>query len=89
MGNVVVWKPSPMAVLSNYFVMEILMEAGLPAGVVQFIPGPAPEIVGEALASPDFASLHFTGSTAVFKKLWKDIAMNLDNYKTYPRIGKI
>ncbi|OZJ05158.1 Delta-1-pyrroline-5-carboxylate dehydrogenase [Bifiguratus adelaidae] len=86
MGNVVLWKPSPSAVYSNYIVFEILREAGLPDGVIQFVPGPAPEICERVLASPDFASLHFTGSTHVFKKLWKDIALNMDTYKSYPRI---
>ncbi|RDX53721.1 delta-1-pyrroline-5-carboxylate dehydrogenase [Polyporus arcularius HHB13444] len=85
-GNTVVWKPSPGAVYSNYLVYQILAEAGIPAGVIQFVPGPAEEVVGQAIASPDFAALHFTGSTYVFKKLWKDIAANLDVYKSYPRI---
>ena len=58
----------------------------MPAGVIQFVPGPAEEVVGQAVASPNFAALHFTGSTFVFKKLWKDIASNLDKYKSYPRI---
>lgn len=86
MGNVVVWKPSPSAVYSNYLVYQLLEEAGLPAGVIQFVPGPAEEICATALASPDFSSLHFTGSTHVFRKLWKDIGNNIDNYKSYPRI---
>lgn len=86
MGNVVLWKPSPAATLSNWFVYEILIEAGLPAGVIQFVPGPAPEICEQVLASPDFASLHFTGSTHVFRKLWKDIGNNIENYRSYPRI---
>ncbi|KAI0758081.1 delta-1-pyrroline-5-carboxylate dehydrogenase [Fomes fomentarius] len=85
-GNTVVWKPSPAAVYSNYIVYQILAEAGVPPGVIQFVPGPAEEVVGQVLASPDFAALHFTGSTFVFKKLWKDIAANLDIYKSYPRI---
>ncbi|KZT29481.1 delta-1-pyrroline-5-carboxylate dehydrogenase 1 [Neolentinus lepideus HHB14362 ss-1] len=85
-GNVIVWKPSPMATYSNYLIYQILEEAGLPAGVLQFVPGPPPEIVGQCIASQHFAALHFTGSTAVFKKLWKDIAANLDSYKGYPRI---
>ena len=86
-GNVIVWKPAPAAILSNYIVYQILKEAGLPDGVIQFVPGPAPEIVGHALKSPDFAGLHFTGSTHVFKTLWKQIAQNLDIYRSYPRIG--
>ncbi|KAI8055096.1 Aldehyde/histidinol dehydrogenase [Syncephalis plumigaleata] len=86
MGNVVVWKPSDMAIYSNYLVYRILEEAGLPAGVVQFIPGPAPEVTKKVLASPDFASLHFTGSTHVFRHLWKEIGNNIEKYKSYPRI---
>ncbi|KAI9495772.1 1-pyrroline-5-carboxylate dehydrogenase [Zychaea mexicana] len=86
MGNVVLWKPSPSAVYSNYLVYQLFEEAGLPAGVIQFVPGPAEEICAAALSSPDFASLHFTGSTHVFRKLWKDIGNNIDLYKSYPRI---
>ncbi|KAI9023082.1 1-pyrroline-5-carboxylate dehydrogenase [Phycomyces nitens] len=86
MGNVVIWKPSPGAIYSNYLVYEILVEAGLPAGVIQFVPGPAEEIVGAAISSPSFASLHFTGSTHVFRKLWKEIGNNIDIYKSYPRV---
>jgi len=85
-GNVVVWKPSPAATYSNYLVHQILTEAGLPAGVIQFVPGPPPEVAAQAIAHPSFAALHFTGSTSVFKKLWKDIAANLDVYKGYPRV---
>ncbi|TPX38443.1 L-glutamate gamma-semialdehyde dehydrogenase [Synchytrium endobioticum] len=86
MGNVVLWKPSPMAVYSNYLVFQILMEAGLPAGVIQFIPGDAAAIADQALSHPEFAGLHFTGSTTVFKHLWQKIASNLNIYKSYPRI---
>jgi len=85
-GNTVVWKPSPMAVYANYLTHKIFLEAGVPAGVIQFVPGPAEEVVGQAIANPNFAALHFTGSTFIFKKLWKDIASNLDKYKGYPRI---
>jgi len=85
-GNVVVWKPSPMAIYSNYLVSKIFTEAGIPAGVVQFIPGPAEPIVGAAIAHKEFSSLHFTGSTHVFRSLWKQIAQNLDVYRQYPRI---
>ncbi|KAG0171358.1 1-pyrroline-5-carboxylate dehydrogenase [Apophysomyces sp. BC1034] len=86
MGNVALWKPSPAAVYSNYLVYQILVEAGLPAGVIQFIPGPAEEVCGAAIKHREFASLHFTGSTHVFRKLWKEIGNNIDNYKSYPRI---
>ena len=65
---------------------QLLEEAGIPPGVIQFVPGPPAEVVAQAISHPLFAGLHFTGSTAVFKKLWKDIAQNLDIYKGYPRI---
>ena len=84
-GNVVVWKPAPAATYSNYLVYNILTEAGVPPGVIQFVPG-GPELVQAAIKNPNFASLHFTGSTSVFKGLWKDIASNIDVYKGYPRI---
>lgn len=85
-GNTIVWKPSDAAIYSNYLVHQVFTEAGVPPGVIQFVPGPPAEVVGQAISHPDFAALHFTGSTAVFKKLWKDIAANLDKYKGYPRI---
>ncbi|KAG8926181.1 1-pyrroline-5-carboxylate dehydrogenase [Tulasnella sp. 418] len=85
-GNVVVWKPSPAATYSNYLIHQIFTEAGMPPGVIQFVPGPPPEVVAQAISHPEFAALHFTGSTFVFKKLWKDIAANLDKYRGYPRI---
>jgi len=85
-GNVVLWKPSPAATYSNYIVHQILTEAGVPPGVIQFVPGPPPEVVAQAIAHREFAGLHFTGSTFVFKKLWKDIASNIDKYRNYPRI---
>ncbi|KAJ1670380.1 1-pyrroline-5-carboxylate dehydrogenase, partial [Spiromyces aspiralis] len=86
MGNTVLWKPAPAATLSNYFIYQILREAGLPDGVIQFIPGPAPEISQQVFAHSDFAALHFTGSTTVFKQMWKDISHNIDRYRGYPRI---
>lgn len=86
MGNVVLWKPSASAILSNYLVHEILMEAGLPPGVIQFVPGPATETVHLLLEQPDLAGVHFTGSTEVFKKIWRQIGNNIDIYKSYPRL---
>jgi 1-pyrroline-5-carboxylate dehydrogenase len=86
MGNVVLWKPSNSAIYSNFLVMEILREAGLPDGVIQFVPGDPQMVTKEVLSHPEFAGLHFTGSTAVFKHLWKEISKNLDSYKSYPRI---
>lgn len=85
-GNVVLWKPSPAATYSNYIIYQLLEEAGVPPGVIQFVPGPPADVVAQAISHPLFAGLHFTGSTAIFKKLWKDIAQNLDIYKSYPRI---
>lgn len=88
MGNVVLLKPSPSATLSNYLVRNILVEAGVPEDVIQFVPGDARTITETVLAHRDFAALHFTGSTAVFKSLWKQIADNLaeDVYRSYPKI---
>lgn len=86
MGNVVLWKPSNSAILSNYFVYEILEEAGLPPGVIQFIPGPPASIVHEVLAHPDLAGVHFTGSTRVFQDIWSRVGQNIEKYKSYPRL---
>jgi 1-pyrroline-5-carboxylate dehydrogenase len=88
MGNVVVWKPSPSAVASNYLIHQILREAGLPPGVIQFVPGDAEEVTKTVLDHPLFASLHYTGSTAVFRKLYGQIAQGVaaGKYKGYPRI---
>lgn len=86
MGNVVVFKPSSTAVLSGYYLMKILKEAGLPDGVINFIPGNG-SIVGEtALSHKDLAGIHFTGSTGVFRFLWKKTGDNLHLYRSYPRI---
>lgn len=86
MGNVCVWKPSPAATYSNYIVYKIFEEAGVPPGVIQFIPGPPAEVAAQVIAHRDFAALHFTGSTFVFRKLWTDIGANVASYRGYPRI---
>ena len=86
MGNTVVWKPSTTSILSNYYLMQIYKEAGLPDGVVNFIPGSGAVIGKEIFASPDLAGIHFTGSSATFKTLWKQVGDNLDTYKAYPRL---
>lgn len=86
MGNVVLWKPSASAVHSNFLVYRVLQEAGLPPGVIQFLPGSPKDVVQPALKHSDFAGLHFTGSTFVFQSLWKQIAENLQSYRSYPRI---
>ena len=85
-GNTVLWKPSPTALYSNYFLMQVLHEAGLPAGVINFLPGEGADVGDPALASPHLAGLHFTGSAATFHHLWKAIASNIETYRTYPRI---
>jgi 1-pyrroline-5-carboxylate dehydrogenase len=89
MGNVVLWKPSPSAVLSNYLVYKILEEAGLPKGVIQFLPAAqddVEEMCDIIFSHRDFSGLHYTGSTSVFKKLWKDIANKIDVHRSYPRV---
>lgn len=86
MGNVVLWKPSPASAYASYLVYKLLEEAGLPAGVIQFVPGDAVEITKQILSHPEFAALHFTGSTYVLRSLWKDIGNNINNYHSYPRI---
>ncbi|KAA8644483.1 delta-1-pyrroline-5-carboxylate dehydrogenase prnC [Aspergillus tanneri] len=88
MGNVVVWKPSPSAIASNWLVHQILLEAGLPKNVIQFVPGDAEEVTNTVLNHPDFAALHFTGSTAVFRNLYGQIANGVaqGKYRSYPRI---
>ena len=86
MGNVVVWKPSDSQMLSAKIILDIFREAGVPDGVIQVVHGDPVMITDTVLASPDFSGLHFTGSTHVFKDLWKKIGENIHNYKTYPRI---
>lgn len=86
MGNTTVWKASITAILSNYYIMKVFMEAGLPAGVVNFLCGQGSVIGGVALASPDLAGIHFTGSSATFNHLWKQVGENLNRYKSYPRL---
>jgi 1-pyrroline-5-carboxylate dehydrogenase len=85
-GNVVVWKPANTQIYSASVFMEILMEAGLPAGVINLIYPPGPVIGEVCFAHPDFAGVHFTGSTGVFQEMWKSIGNNIAKYKTYPRI---
>lgn len=86
MGNVVVWKPSDHQAYSAQVIVDLFKEAGLPDGVINVIYGDPVMITDTVLASPDFSGLHFTGSTHVFKNLWKQIGNNIHNYKTYPRI---
>ncbi len=86
MGNVCIWKPSTTALLSNYLLMKIYKEAGLPDGVVNFLPGSGSTIGKVAFANPNLAGVHFTGSTGTFNSFWKSIGDNIANYRTYPKI---
>ncbi|TXN36834.1 L-glutamate gamma-semialdehyde dehydrogenase [Flagellimonas hymeniacidonis] len=86
MGNVVIWKPSDSQVFSAKVIIDVFKEAGLPDGVINVVFGDPVMITETILSSPDFSGLHFTGSTFVFKELWKQIGNNIHTYKTYPRI---
>jgi 1-pyrroline-5-carboxylate dehydrogenase len=86
LGNVAIWKPSDKAVYSGYYIMKLLEEAGLPPGVINFVPGDAPAITESLLSSPDLAGIHYTGSTAVFRSIWKSVGERLDRYSGYPRL---
>ncbi|MDQ6872940.1 MAG: L-glutamate gamma-semialdehyde dehydrogenase [Gemmatimonadota bacterium] len=86
MGNTVIWKPASSAMLSAYYIMKLLEEAGLPPGVINFVPGDAGMISDKLLSNRDLAGVHFTGSTAVFNNMWKTIGASMSRYKSYPRI---
>ena len=86
MGNVVVWKPSDSQIFSAKVIMDVFNEAGVPPGVINVVFGDPVMITNTVMASPDFSGLHFTGSTFIFKELWKQIGNNIHNYKTYPKI---
>jgi 1-pyrroline-5-carboxylate dehydrogenase len=86
MGNTVVWKPASTAMLSAYYIMKLLEEAGLPPGVINFVPGDAAAISGQLIDHRDFAGVHFTGSTFVFNAIWRQIGNNVAGYRAYPRI---
>lgn len=85
-GNVVLAKPASSAVYSAYYIMKLLEEAGVPPGVINFVPGPGGAVGRPALTSTHLAGIHFTGSTAVFQDMWKTIGANIANYRSYPRI---
>ena len=85
-GCGVLWKPSKHAVLSGYHTYRLLQEAGLPPGVINFVPGDPVEITAAAMDHPDFAGLHFTGSTGVFQSLWNTVGRNIARYRSYPRL---
>ena len=86
MGNVALWKPASNATYSAYYVMKLLQEAGVPDGVINFLPGTGSEIGPVIMNSPDLAGVHFTGSTATFQNMWQTVGNNIKNYKSYPRI---
>ncbi|HDP99341.1 MAG TPA: L-glutamate gamma-semialdehyde dehydrogenase [bacterium] len=86
MGNVVLWKPASSAVYTAYFIMKLLQAAGLPDGVINFIPGSGGAVGDPVMANPHLAGIHFTGSTPVFQNMWKTIGNNIQKYYTYPRI---
>ena len=86
MGNVALWKPASSAVLPAYYIMKLLQEAGLPDGVINFIPGSGSKIGPQVMDNPNLAGIHFTGSTTVFKGMWETIGKNINKYKSYPRI---
>jgi 1-pyrroline-5-carboxylate dehydrogenase len=86
MGGVAIWKPASSALLSAHHIMRLLMEAGLPAGVVNFVPGDAATISDAALSSADLAGIHFTGSTSVFQGLWQRVGREIGRYRGYPRL---
>ena len=85
-GNVTLWKPASSAVYSAYFLMKLFMAAGLPDGVINFVPGSGGQVGDPVLNSPDLAGIHFTGSTAVFQGMWKTVGENIHKAKYYPRI---
>jgi 1-pyrroline-5-carboxylate dehydrogenase len=86
MGNTIIWKPSHAAMLSSYYTYKVLEAAGLPPGVINFLPGDAATITNALLESSDFGGIHFTGSTAVFNSMWKTVGQNMDRYRSYPRL---
>jgi 1-pyrroline-5-carboxylate dehydrogenase len=86
MGNTVIWKPASSAMLSGYYTFKLLEDAGLPPGVINFVPGDSVEITNTLLDSPELAGIHFTGSTSVFNSMWKKVGENIGRYRAYPRL---
>ena len=86
MGNTVVWKPAEVQMLAAWHIMEVLEEAGLPPGVINFVPGPGAQLAPLAVDHTDFAGIHFTGSTEVFQSIWHDVGGRLASYRSYPRL---
>ena len=86
LGNTVIWKPASSAVLSAYYLMQIYHAAGLPDGVINFLPGPGSRIGPDLLTHPELAGVHFTGSTEVFREIWKTVGTHIARYRSYPRV---
>lgn len=86
MGNVVLWKPSPTAMSSNYHFLQILQESGVPDGIIQYVPSDGPDFGDAICASPDLAGVTFTGSSAVFETIWKNVGDNIRNFRTFPKV---
>jgi 1-pyrroline-5-carboxylate dehydrogenase len=86
MGNTVLWKPASTSLLSGYYIMKLLEAAGLPAGVINFLPGKGAQVGDPVLVRPELAGIHFTGSTSTFQAMWRQVGENLASYNTYPRI---
>ena len=86
MGNTVIWKPASTAMLSGYYTMRLLEAAGMPPGVINFVPGESVQITNLLLDSPELAGIHFTGSTSVFNSMWKKVGENIGKYRSYPRL---
>ena len=86
MGNTVVWKPASTAVFSGYYIYRLLEAAGLPPGVINFLPGDAGAISGTVVEHPELAGIHFTGSTGVFQQLWRTVGEHIAHYRAYPRL---
>lgn len=86
MGNTVIWKPSPTQTFSAYLTMQLLEAAGLPPGVINLLTGDGREVSEVVLADPQLAGIHFTGSTATFQHLWREVGMNIERYRSYPRL---
>lgn len=86
MGGTTVWKPSDKSLLSNFLLMQMLQEAGLPPGVINFVPGDAAQVSRQVLAHPALAGVHFTGSTGIFRSLWQTVSSQLERYRAFPRL---
>ncbi|HKW72689.1 MAG TPA: L-glutamate gamma-semialdehyde dehydrogenase, partial [Candidatus Dormibacteraeota bacterium] len=86
MGNTVVFKPATQTLLVSHFYLELLLEAGMPAGVINMVSGSAAEISNKVLSHPELAGIHFTGSTEVFQGMWREVGQNIGRYRTYPRL---